>query len=337
MWLDSVTLAASVMHVLPHLYRAISLNSAQAVAIPIALAGAVFLSFGAEFQSRGVTKVEARRARTDTRRLIGEHTEGLGLGELTALIRRPSWVSGTVMLGLAIVLQLTALRFAPLIVVQPLGAIALVVTAVLSSRITRTPVSRMVVRAIALCVGGIGVFVTVAAFVATDAPISDAELLTIIVLLAAVLLVFGVLYALLRKRMTAIAFIIGAGVLYGFVAAIAKTVINRVLQSQFDWLTAVCLLGLLAAGGGGLYLVQTAYTVGSPDLVIAGLTVVDPIVAVGIGIAVLHETAQAPWWASIAFAVAAAAAVFGVFQLARHHPQLTNEGQPPPDRHADRF
>jgi hypothetical protein len=174
-------------------------------------------------------------------------------------------------------------------------------------------------------VGGIGAFVTVAAFVATDAPISDAELLTIIVLLAAVLLVFGVLYALLRKRMTAIAFIIGAGVLYGFVAAIAKTVINRVLQSQFDWLTVVCLLGLLAAGGGGLYLVQTAYTVGSPDLVIAGLTVVDPIVAVGIGIAVLHETAQAPWWASIAFAVAAAVAVFGVFQLARHHPQLTHE------------
>jgi drug/metabolite transporter (DMT)-like permease len=325
--LASVGLAASAAHVLPHLQLAVSLNSSQAVAIPIALAGAIFLSFGAEFQSRGVTKVEARRLAPNPLHLIREHTEGLGLGELTALIRRPSWVTGTVLLGLAIVLQLTALRFAPLIVVQPLGAIALVVTAVLSSRITKKPVRPRVMRAIALCVGGVGVFVTVAAFVATDAPISDAQLLTIIVLLAGVLVVFGVLYASLRKRMTAVVFIIGAGILYGFVATIAKTVINRVLQSQFDLLTAVCLLGLLAAGGGGLYLVQTAYTVGSPDLVIAGLTVVDPIVAVGIGIAVLRETAQAPWWASIAFAVAAAAAVFGVFQLARHHPHLADDGQ----------
>jgi drug/metabolite transporter (DMT)-like permease len=325
----SVTSAAWAVHASPHPHLDLSLNSAQAVAIPIALAGAVLLSFGAQFQSRGVTKVEARRAVFDPKRLMREHTQGLGLGELTALIRRPSWVSGTALLAAAIVLQLTALRFAPLVVVQPLGAIALVVTAVLSSRITKVPVSRAVKAAIALCVGGIGIFVTVAAFVATDAPISDAELLTIIVLLACVLLVFGLLYGLFRKRMTAIVFIIGAGILYGFVATIAKTVINRVVQAQFDWLTAACLLGLLAAGAGGLYLVQTAYTIGSPDLVIAGLTVIDPLVAVGIGIAVLRETAQAPWWASIAFALAGAAAVFGVFQLAWHHPRLGQEPAAP--------
>ena len=122
--------------------------------------------------------------------------------------------------------------------------------------------------------------------------------------------------------MTPIAYISGAGVLYGFVATIAKTTINRVVQSQFDWLTAVCLIGLLAAGVGGLYLVQTAYSVGPPDLVIAGLTVVDPLVAVTIGVVVLGEASQAPWWAPIAFLITGAVAVFGVFQLARHHPQL---------------
>jgi len=302
----------------------VTLNTAQAVGIPIALVGAVFLSFGAQFQSRGVRKVEKRRT-LDADGLLREHTEGLRFGELAALVRRPSWVIGTVMLGLAIVLQLTSLRFAPLIVVQPLGAIALVVTAVLNSRVTHTHLNRLVIRAIALCVGGVAVFVTIAAFVATDAPISDADLVVIILLLAAVLVLFGVLYAIYRKRMTPIAYIIGAGVLYGFVATIAKTVINRVLQSQFDWLTTVCLLGLLAAGGGGLYLVQTAYSVGPPDLVIAGLTVVDPLVAVGIGVVVLGEASQAPWWAPIAFVLTGIVAVFGVFQLARHHPQLTQE------------
>jgi drug/metabolite transporter (DMT)-like permease len=264
----------------------------------------------------------------DSEGLLRQHTEGLGIGELTALVRRPSWLIGTVMLALAIALQLTSLRFAPLIVVQPLGAIALVVTAVLNSRVTHTHLNRLVIRAIALCVGGVAVFVTIAAFVATDAPISDAELVTIIVLLAVVLVLFGVLYVVYRKRMPPIAYIIGAGVLYGFVATIAKTVINRLLQSQFDPLTTICLLGLLAAGGGGLYLVQTAYSVGPPDLVIAGLTVVDPLVAVGIGVVVLGEASQAPWWAPIAFVLTGIVAVFGVFQLARHHPQLTQEPDP---------
>lgn len=289
------------------------INTAQAVGIPIALVGAVFLSFGAQFQSRGVKQVEARRS--------GGGTE-LGGAQIFQLLRTRSWLIGTVMLGLAIVLQLTSLRFAPLIVVQPLGAIALVVTAILNARVTHVHIPRKVVRAIALCVGGVAVFVTIAAFVATDRAISDDSLRTILILLAVVLAVFGVLYAVFRARMTPIAYIVGAGVLYGFVATIAKTVINRVVLGQFDWLTLLCLVGLLAAGFGGFFLVQTAYAVGPPDLVIAGLTVVDPIVAVGIGVIVLGEAQGAPVWAGPAFVIVGAVAVFGVFQLARHHPEV---------------
>jgi drug/metabolite transporter (DMT)-like permease len=294
------------------------INSAQAVGIPIALIGAVFLSFGAQFQSRGVKQVESRR------RTSGDE---LGRSELLALLRTRSWLMGTLMLGLAIVLQLTSLRFAPLIVVQPLGAIALVVTAVLNARMNHIHLDRKVIRAIALCVGGVAVFVTIAAFTATDTAISDDDLRTILVLLAIVLGVFGALYAIYRTRMTPILYIVGAGVLYGFVATIAKTVINRLVLGQFDWFTLICVVGLLAAGGGGLYLVQTAYAVGPPDLVIAGLTVVDPLVAVGIGVLVLQEAANAPWWAGPAFLVVGAVAVFGVLQLSRHHPEVASREQ----------
>lgn len=289
------------------------LNTAQAVGIPIALVGAVFLSFGAQFQSRGVKQVEARRETAGTE---------LGGSELLRLVRTRSWLVGTVMLGLAIVLQLTSLRFAALIVVQPIGAIALVVTAILNARMNHVHISRKVVRAILLCVGGVGIFVAIAAPNATDTAISDDDLRTILVLLAVVLVVLGTLYAIYRARMTPVAYIAGAGILYGFVATMAKTVINRLIAGQFDWFTVLCGLGLLAAGAGGLYLVQTAYAVGPPDLVIAGLTVVDPIVAVGIGVLVLGEAQKAPWWAGPAFLVSGAIAVFGVFQLARHHPEV---------------
>ena len=66
---------------------------------------------------------------------------------------------------------------------------------------------------------------------------------------------------------------------------------------------------------------------GPPDLVIAGLTVVDPIVAVLIGLLVLGEAATAPLWAFIGFIVAGAVAVWGVVQLARHHPQVVHDSR----------
>ena len=77
------------------------------IGIPLAILGAVFMSFGAQYQHRGVQKVER----------LTQTSGGTGLtgGQLVNLLRRPSWVAGTLMLGLAIVSQLLALSYAPLI------------------------------------------------------------------------------------------------------------------------------------------------------------------------------------------------------------------------------
>ena len=48
-------------------------------------------------------------------------------------------------------------------------------------------------------------------------------------------------------------------------------------------------VAIVAAGGLGSWFVQNAYSGGPPDLVIAGLTVIDPIVGIAIGIAILGE------------------------------------------------
>jgi drug/metabolite transporter (DMT)-like permease len=290
----------------------IAIDPRQAIGIPLALIGAVFLSLGAQFQHRGVNKVEASTV---------EVTGGLNSRQLVLLLSRPSWVFGTLMLGLAIVLQLTSLAFAPLIVVQPLGAVALVITAVLNARMSRVKINRASVIAIAMCVGGVGLFVTVAAFTAVDKPVTDANLVTILIVLAVVLVAFAIAFALLRTKFKAIFYIIGAGVLYGFVATLAKVIINRTQNGNFEWLTLVCVLGLLLAAASGAYFVQNAYSSGPPDLVIAGLTVIDPLIAVGIGIIVLGEASQAPAWAAVLFVIAGAVAIWGVFVLAKHHPQ----------------
>ena len=291
----------------------ISLTPYQAIGIPIALVGAVFLSLGAQFQHRGVAKVEASH---------GDGSKsGLSLRELLHLLARPSWVLGTVMLGLAVVFQLTALGFAPLIVVQPLGVAALVITAVLNARLSRIQLDRYAIRAIFLCVGGVGVFVAIAAVFAVERVIDEAQLLTVLGILGLTTVGFGVAFVILRKSASAMFYIVGAGVLYGFVATLAKVVINRIVNGNFDWLTVVAILALIASAALGGYFVQSAYSVGSPDLVIAGLTVVDPLVAVLIGVIVLGEAALMPPLAAIAAVVVGAVAIVGVLQLAKHHPQ----------------
>lgn len=297
----------------------ISLTPSAYIGIPIALVGAVFLALGAQFQHRGVTKVD---------RLTPESSSGgLKLGQLLLLLRRPSWVIGTLMLGLAVVFQLTALIFAPLIVVQPLGAIALIITAIVNARVSGVKLKQDAIRPIIFCVGGVALFVTFATIFARSKEITQGELVTVLILLGVVTIAFAILFAFLRKMFGALIYIVGAGVLYGFVATLAKVVIDRVHTiiingaQGFEWLTIACVVALLAATVLGGYFVQTAYSSGPPDLVIAGLTVIDPIVAVSIGIIVLQEASTAPWFAVLAFVVAGALAVYGVVQLSKRQPE----------------
>ncbi|GAA3770949.1 hypothetical protein GCM10022240_23940 [Microbacterium kribbense] len=294
------------------------------IGIPLALLGAVFMSFGAQYQHRGVTKVE---------RMTGTSgSAGLSMRQLLSLLRRPSWVAGTLMLVLAIVCQLSALAFAPLILVQPLGAVSLVLTTLLNARVSGHAPTRQSITSIIACVGGIFIFVTIAAFVATETPLQGWQLLSVLLMLLGVLIVLTTTWVLVRRRAHPLFYIVASGILYGFVATLAKIVIKRVQAGEIDPVTIICAVGVVVAAALGAYFVQTAYSVGPPDLVIAGLTVVDPLVAVLIGLTVLKEAATAGPWAFIGFGVAGAIAVYGVFSLARNHPQVVSDSQELPFR-----
>jgi hypothetical protein len=124
------------------------------------------------------------------------------------------------------------------------------------------------------------------------------------------------------KTAKAIHFVIGAGLLYGFVATITKVVIQRTYQGQFEWLTVLCLALLIVAVALGGWFVQNAYSSGPPDLVIAGLTVIDPMVAVLIAAIVLGEAKTANVLTVIIFLICAIAAILGVLLLSQFHPQV---------------
>lgn len=277
------------------------------IGIPIAIVAAALMSLGAKYQHRGVTKINSQ---TD-----GE--AGVGMREIGQMLKRPSWLVGTLMLGAAIALQLVALMFAPVIVVQPLGVVSLVLTTLIQARDTGVPLSRKKMIAVALSVAGVAVFVTIASLVANEGLITNTRIWIVLGLNIAVLVAAGIAFAIKRAHVPQLVLVVFAGALYGFVVTLAKVFINGVQYQSFDWVTLSCGLMVVVSVAVGAYLVQLAYAKGQPDVVIAGLTVIDPMVAVAIGILVLGEADGAPWFAFIGFIIAGAIAVAGVLLLAR--------------------
>jgi hypothetical protein len=287
------------------------------VAILLAVLAAVALAFGAQFQNNEVTKSKDKNVKLN----------GLKLKNLGQLFKRPQWLSGLGLTGLAIILQLGALSLAPLIVVQPIGAIALVITYFLNARVTKTAIDRSSIVAIVLCTGGIAGFVIMASAVAHENILTDDALRVVLGILVSILAIFGILHFGSKRSASPLTYILGAGVLYGFVATLAKVVILRIYSLNFEWLTLLCLIALLAAMTLGGWFVQNAYAKGPPDLVIAGLTVIDPIVAVTIAIVVLGEAQQANLLTSIGFGITGIISIAGVWLLSKVHPELANKAK----------
>ncbi|MCK8478331.1 multidrug DMT transporter permease [Microbacterium aurugineum] len=293
----------------------LELESAPLIGIALAVGSAAALAVGNLLQARGVRAIEADAA------------QGEDGSKAVNLLRNHFWLIGTLLLGITVLLQMGSLTFAPLMVVQPVGVVALVFTALLTALFTKRAPSHQVVRAIAICVLGVAGFVTVAAMVSTQHAITDVQLVAVLIVLSTLLVMTAVVWFLGRSRRTPpVIWVLLGGVYSAFVATLGKTVILRVQSALHSgglkWdvanlLTIGCILGIAVAGGLSVYFVQRAHAFNRPEVVVAGLTVVDPAVAVVLGIAILGEASGAAPWAFLTLSAAGAVAIGGVFALSR--------------------
>ena len=288
------------------------------LAIVLAVLAAVALAFGAQFQNQAVSTSREKHIQPKV---------SLSLRELINLLIKPRWVSGTSLMFLAMLLQLGALSLAPLIVVQPIGAIALVITSLLNARFTKTKLNRSTILAIGLSAFGVGGFVVTASQVAAQVELTDENLLRVLLLFVIILVSFAALFFIFGKKAQALTYILGAGVLYGFVATLAKVTIQRLYQMDYDILTLIAVVSMIGAVLLGGWFVQNAYASGPPDLVIAGLTVIDPIVAIAIAIGILGEAQQATLGSGSLFSAFGLLAICGVYLLSKVHPELRNRAK----------
>lgn len=283
------------------------------LAIILALLGACFLAVGAQRQGSAVRS----------------NTGGLSLNStgFMRLLRNPRWILGLVLLGVGMALNVVALSLASLTVVQPIGAIALVITTIVNSKDQGVRINRATVVAISACVAGSALFVLLAVNVTRkDHVVLPDQELTAVLLLCIAVALFGTLAVAFKRRLNAFAYILGAGVLFGFVAVLTKIIATHLLDPNGRFILNVPLysvLAIIAAAALGSWFVQSAYATGPPDLVIAGLTVIDPIVGIAVGIVVLGELQpNVESVIAIAMGVAAFVAIVGVIALSRHHPDV---------------
>ncbi|MBB5804391.1 glycosyltransferase involved in cell wall biosynthesis [Saccharothrix ecbatanensis] len=261
-------------------------------AVLLAVLGAVFFAFAARLQHEAVRASE-------------------GALRVRELLRRPRWLLGLVLLVVGAGVHAAALGMAPLSVVQPVGVVAIGITAVLDGRRRELP-------AVAWTTFGVGAFVLLAAGSATStAVVPEAELKAALVALGLIAVpgLVGVLST--RPAVRALGFGAAGGVAYGFVSVLMRSVSQDVQQGGLAWTTAFSAAGIVAALLVGGWFIQHAYASGPPHVAVACLTVVDPLVAVGIGAGLLGEATRTSLLVGAAELVCAAVAVGGVVVLAR--------------------
>lgn len=233
-------------------------------------------------------------------------------------VRRPRWLLGLGLMGVSFIMQITALVFAPVSVVQPVGLLAFPWSVLIQHRAARLRVPGSV-RAWVVSTVAVTVAFTILASVFARGHLTVEPLR--VFLGAAAVYATAAVFSLLGSRgvmnWRSLFWGSGGAMFYGLEAALVKALIEYVRDSP--WLTspsfwaivAILVLGSLAAG----WMVQQGYATGQADTVVASMTVTSPVIAVLYGVLVLGEGSGFTWWVGATMVVLGIIALIGVIAI----------------------
>jgi drug/metabolite transporter (DMT)-like permease len=286
----------------------------QAIAVALAVLGAALFAGAAVLQHREVADLYGQPL----------HRERvMSLRRLGRIARRPGWLAGFGLAGGGTIVHAVALALAPLRVVQPIGVLAVPVAVLLSSLHSRRAPSRNVVLAVVLTMTGVAVFVAASVGGATGNPPPPGSTVPTVLVVGGVVAALASVGLLIGGWLRCIACATAGATAFGLLSALMRVIFQEISAGRSQWYeppvlgTAASAVAALVVGG---WLVQQAYPSGPPEVVVACLTVVDPIVAVLLGALLLGEGADTPVATWFLLGGAALAASAGVLVLARLHP-----------------
>lgn len=239
--------------------------------------------------------------------------------------RRATWVTGLGLMGLVTVLNVIALGLGPVAIVQPIGAVSLVAAVLIGRRFFGLRLGAPLLISIAVTLFGVFSFVTTSARFAHDLSATEQSVTWLLAVLIA-LSIFAGLFSI--SSAGHIPRVIITGIVFGTVAAATHVLARSVIVAGLPgldglgarWWLLLSAVGLASAAG--FWLVQTAYACGPAETVLAGLTVIDPIVAVIIGAAFFGEYSGLTPVATLGLLASAGIGIGGVWMLSRFHPKV---------------
>jgi drug/metabolite transporter (DMT)-like permease len=273
------------------------------IAVPAAVGGAAFFGLTSALQHRATQQVRRR--------------EALQPGLLVDLAQQRVWLLSLVANAFGVILQWVALTTGPLVLVQPL-----LVTGLLFGVLFSGSFDRIVLLGAGLCVAGLAAFLLVAQ------PTGDSQEMTLGAVLPLAIGLFALLaicLAVAARRpgnTRALALAVAAGVLYGVSAGLAKLAAEELSQGILVMLTHWPIYAVAVCGPLGFLLSQNAFQAEralAPALAV--ITILDPLVGIGIGIMWLDESLRSGVGPVIGQVVALAALACGVFVLSLRAPQ----------------
>lgn len=240
------------------------------IAIPAAVGAAACFGITAVLQHRATQRTRTRHAMNP--RLVID------------LLRQRMWVAAIFINVLGTLLQVLALRFGPLIMVQPLLVTGLLFSVVIGSITAGRRPDRVLLGGAFCCIAGLAVFLLVARPTSGRETLSLDAMLPLVIALSCVLAICLAISSRGHGQIPALALGVAAGVLYGVTAGFIKVVTHEASQSLFSPLQGWTLYAVLVIGPLGFLLNQNAYQVAAAaSPVLAVITITDPIVGIIVG------------------------------------------------------
>jgi drug/metabolite transporter (DMT)-like permease len=250
------------------------------------------------------------------------------IGLLARLVRRPLWIAGMVADVFGYVLQFIALGHGSLVLVQPLLVSGLLFALPLGALTSGRRMERNDWLGSALVVAGLSLFLVVANPRSGRPHAGRGAWVTLAVIV--VVVCGGLLLAARRTEGSRRAILLASsgGLLYGFTAALTKSVAHLLDRGLLEVLTSWQTYALIAGGVLGMVVTQSAFQAAPLVASLPMLTVVDPLASIAIGAFVFREAVTSSPAAVLAEAAGLAWLVVGVFVLARS--PLLHAGVPAP-------
>ncbi len=259
--------------------------------------------------------------------IVQERVADSAAGPRYAPLRRPAWWGAVLLNGLGAALHVVALAYGPLSLVQPLGALTIVCALPMAALLVGRRAGGRAWRGALMATAGLAGLLSLTRGAGTRLPADGQRWVLVGVTCGVVALLLAAAHAVRRPVTRGVLLASAAGVAFGIASVFTKAVAEEWSPGAplAGW-TGLLVLSALAVTG--LLLSQASYRGAGLAAPLATVTVVNPVAATAVGLALFGETFRFGAAGAVAALVSGAVAAGGLVRLTTGRPAPAVPAEP---------